>query len=113
MSKHSNFNSTDHTIQPADNVEREVNGVQEKREEKKEESVIVAPPVEEKKDDKEVNVVVKAQPKDVLKKVEEKKNDEQIAVGGYKPDLSKKSHNPVEISSRADYMRKVHSIKSK
>ena len=125
MSKHNNFNSTDHTIQPADNVEREVNGVKtEIKEETKlaqveeKKSVVVEAPKKEEKaieQPKKEEVVetrkeekVAEQPKKVIKEEEE-----YPMINGYRPNLALKTKNPVEISARADYMRSLHALREK
>lgn len=126
MSKHSNFNSTDHTIQPADNVEREVNGVKtETKEESKPEqvveekkSVVVEAPKKEEKvveQPKKEEVVVET-PKKEEKVVEqpkkkETKEEEYPAINGYRPNMKLKTKDPVEVSARADYMRSLAALK--
>lgn len=115
MSKHNNFNSDDTTIQPADNVEREVNGVYEKREKKetvvvseskKEEQKPVEQPVEKVVNNPAPAPVVNEKPAEKTKTYEE----EFPLIDGYrpKPGISK---NPVEISARSDYMDKLRRLR--
>lgn len=111
MSKHNN-NYTNNTIQPADDVEKEVNGAQVKNLEKviigseeiKEEKPVVK---EEKKEVVVEQPIPVVEKKEEVKPVQPKKEEfdrENFTVNGWKPDLSKDTKDPVEISKRASYL---------